>query len=227
MKSCRDWKSIVALMCAALVVGLAYLFGGFIPRHEWLIAPAAMLCLAAAFWCGLSRSTSVTPQGRLRSATMWGLVVVALMALPAGGRWAWLQREVRTIPVPADADDVQRQTNVVLWRRYLPPYSVRYVTRLSFEEADAFLMQGFVANGWEIGRRSPEYEYTRTSFPNAFLADSRGRPPVAGRLRNYTIIHVGYDRYMNVTLFDAGEERWVDCDVQSDEPPHALRHFWW
>lgn len=216
----------IAITLAALVIGLAYLFGGFIRQHEWLIAPPAILCLAAAFWLGLRRSSSVRPFARLRLATTWLLAIAMIIALPAALRWASHERELRSIPIPPDAIAIQRQMCIVYWRPHVPPYSVRYATRLSFEEADAFLTANFVANGWQVGRRSPEYEYSATSFPNAYLADWRGVPPVSGRLRNYSIIQIKKDRYLNVTLFDAGDERWVDCEVQSEETPRALRNFW-
>jgi hypothetical protein len=214
------------LVFASLAVGLAYLFGGFIPKHAWLIAPAAVLCLAAAFWNGLHRSRAVTAFARLRSATAWVLAVAAVMVLPAGLRWISLRRELQTIPVPADASDVRAETNVVFWQRhpYVPPYSMTYVTALPFDAADRFLTTSLTKNGWKVGGRYRPVSCEATEVLSQNVAELFDRQPESGQLRNYIVIRG--DRWMSVTLFGTGNECWVLCEAQGAEPPDALRRFW-
>lgn len=222
----RVRSQAIVLAFTALVLGLAYLFGGFIPRHEWIIAPAAVLCLAVAFWCGLRQSKAVTAFARLRSAIVWVLAVAVVMVLPAGLRGVALQRELRTIPVPADASDIHAETNAVFWQRhpYDPPYSVKYVTHLSFDEADRFLTRGFTKNGWKIGGRYRPVSCEATEGLSQNVAELFDRQPQSGQLRNYVVIRG--DRWMSVTLFGTGKECWVLCEAQGADPPDALRRFW-
>ncbi|MDQ3329866.1 MAG: hypothetical protein M3552_04325 [Planctomycetota bacterium] len=220
----RNGFRAIGLVIAALAIGFAYLYGGFVPRHELILAPAAVICLAVAFWCGLRRSGGASPFRRLRSTSLWVIVVLAVLFLPASLRWAWLQRELSTIPIPADAYDVQRETNVVFWNPYPGPYSLKYVTRVPFDDADRFLMEGFRANGWKVGGRFRAETYGAAGRPSQYMAERFERQPQAGRLRNYTMIHA--DRWMNVTLFDAGEECWIACETQGEPPPESLRRFW-
>jgi hypothetical protein len=128
--------------------------------------------------------------------------------------------------VPADARDVRAETNVVFWQRhpYVPPYSVKYVTRLSFDEADRFLTTGFTKNGWKIGGRYRPESYEATEGPSQYVAEHFDRQPQRGQLRNYIVIRDG--RWMSVTLFGTGMECWVLCEAQGAEPPDALRCFW-
>lgn len=220
-----DRARAIGLAVAALAIGLAYLFGGFVPQHEWVIAPAALLCVAGAFWCGLRRSSVVSPLGRLKTATAWALAIVVVLALPAGVRWTWLQRELRTVPISADAYDVRRETNVVFWRNSYPgPYSVKYASRLSFDEADRFLTEGFTANGWKVGGRFRVETYAAADGISQALAERFNRQPQAGQFRHYTMIRS--NRWMNVFLFDAGNERWILCETHGEPPPDSLRRFW-
>lgn len=220
----RDRVVTFGLAFAALVVGIAFLYGGFVPSHELAIAPVAGLVVAGAFWCGLKRSRAVGPHRRLASAfTMAGTICLVLI-LPAGLRWAWLQREARTIPVPAGAVDVRRETNVVFWDPYVSPYSAQYITRLSFADADRFLTSGFTKNGWKVGGRYRAETYTADERPSQYIAEHFKLQARSGRLRNYVMIRD--DRWMNVTLFDAGSECWVMCRTHGEPPPDSLRSLW-
>lgn len=220
----RDQARTACFVFAALAIGLAYLFGGFVPRHERLIAPAALLCLAAVFWLGLRRSSAVAPLVRLRTATVCTLAISVVLVTPAGTRWVWLQQEARAVPIPADAYDIQRDINVVLWDRDPPPYEVLYATHISFDEADRFLTREFLANRWDVGQRSRVWTYGALQGPNYGMALQLNRQPCAGRLLDYTLFRG--DRAMNVWLFDAGDERWIQCWKQIDPPPKTLQGFW-
>lgn len=226
----RDLRRIAGLGVTAVAVGGAYVLGGFLPRLELLLAPAAAATVAAGFWLGLKAARAAGPLRRLRPAVGGAAAVAALLVLPAGLRWAWLRRELAAVPVPADAAFVAREVHFIRWEpwpRCRPPYSLRYVTRQSFDHADRFLRHGAATAGWDVRRRTPEHGAPLSTGEPARVALNAGpvfqRPtvPAAARLRIYTF-DTGR-RWVTGAVFDAGAERWVWLDAEFDEPPDALR----
>ena len=220
----RRLTQFLTIALAAFVIGLAYVFGGLIPRHEWFIAPAALLCLGGAFWAGLRHSSAVAPFARLRTASAYAFAIAVVLLAPAGARWVWLQQESRLVPIPSDAYDIRRDINVVLWNRYPPPYSVLYATHLPFEDADRFLIKEFLADRWDVGQLSRVEMYGALQGPNYGMALQLNREPSAGRLRSYVMFRG--DRCMNVWLFDAGDERWIQYWTHIDPASKKLQRFW-
>jgi hypothetical protein len=158
----------------------------------------------------------------------WGVAAAAvfggLVVLPGVGRYAWLWREARTLPVPGGAAVERRSVNVVRWEpwpRGQPPFAVDVVTSLSFEEADRLIREGGAAGGWEIGRRTaaqPLHPMNLRAWETRFR---RKAGADAGGARAYIL--VGPRRWVRAALFDAGAERWILFDADFDEPPEGLR----
>ncbi|MGC1274409.1 MAG: hypothetical protein WBC44_11935 [Planctomycetaceae bacterium] len=213
----RRWQAMT-LITAALVIGLAYLFGGFLPQHELYLAPVGVAGIGVAFWHGLRGSQAAKPFVRLRPALMWAAAFLMILALPASVRWLQLRWEMRSIPLPDDAVNIRREANVVLWDN--PPYTVGYVTRLSAEEVDQLLRKRFATGGWTYGTGARQPRASAKGWAG-HMAEGLGRRPVDGALRSYTLTRSA--RMLSVSLFDAGTERWVYVRALDDHPPEALR----
>jgi hypothetical protein len=226
----RNRTCAAGLAVAALVLGVAYLYGGFLAWHWVFLAPLAAAGLAAAYWHGVRLSRSTTAARRLASGMLAAAAFAALTVLPAGIRWASLAREMQTLPIPPDAIVLRRDVYVPKWTSPgQSPYNVEYVTGLSFGEADRFLREGFAGGGWKLGRRSPISVFSPGEHKRVLLlmADQFGRRPATdvAKIRHYTL--VGSRRWARVILFDAGNERWICFNAESDPPPDALRNLTW
>ena len=211
----RRLTQFVTIALAAFAIGLAYRFGDALRHHELVLAPLAALCLIAAFWCGLRNSRAVAPTKRLWPAISFTIAVGVLLVLPAGPRWLWLQHEVRAIPITSDAYNIERETE--LFSEFRRMYSVRYMTRGSFESTEQFLIRSFKEKEWKIAPSMPVHDYTPADFAVGEMAFTLRRSPAGGAVRNYTVLLP--NRFLDISLFDAGTERWVICRAYSDELP--------
>lgn len=175
-----------------------------------ILAPAAGLCLAAAYWCGVRRSASSRPSRRLVRGVIWASVACALLALPIALRWLSIWHVLDSIPIPAEASRVHREMKLGLWERNRWWCHVRYVTHQPFEEADESMRNAFIANGWEIDDEFAERHFSPTEPIIVGAARTFEHPPVEGRVQVYTFDRFP-DEWLLVWLYDVGDERWFQA----------------
>jgi hypothetical protein len=88
---------------AALLVGLGYTYGGFVPRW-WLFLPPLLAAGAGtAFFLAAKRSPSLDPGDRFKTGVRAAAGWLVLVPVPFVVRWVWLAFVVWMMPAPPGA----------------------------------------------------------------------------------------------------------------------------
>lgn len=151
----REKKWAAGLALAAFAVGAGYVYGGWMPSHGVVLAPAAVAVLVAAMILGTRRAKSVRPPIRLCRGVLESSVYVGVMLLPLLLRWTDLQWTASTLPLPQNATRIERQVQGFVQFDGWPDYTVSYTTHQPLEEVDQFYLTRLTAAGWEedVSRR--------------------------------------------------------------------------
>jgi hypothetical protein len=148
---CLRWMA-----ASAVPVGAAYVYGGFLPGHEFYLLPIGLGGVAAWFAYGLRRSVAVSPGRRLATALPWPAMWLILLAAFPATRAVRLCSEARSLPLPADGVVLTRTVDPVRFNG-VPDLFVVCDTKLSAAEVDRVYREWLPEAGWRFDPFGPVY----------------------------------------------------------------------
>jgi hypothetical protein len=145
----RNWP-VASVLLTALLTGIAYVYGGWLRRHELYLAPLAIALPLVAFVSGVYRSRSDRPLRRLGSGAFWVAATITALLLWPAAHLAWLRREAAAIPLPSPAYGASSGHWVIDPVRFndRPDIAIRYISDAPLSQAESLYRERLPALGW-------------------------------------------------------------------------------
>lgn len=144
----RDvWWSL-GLSIVALLIGAAYVYGGWLDRHWLYLGPLGAAGLVTALARGIRESRSPRPLRRLGRGSLTASAFAAALALPSGIRWLSLTLAANAVPLPPHAVNVIQRIDVVACDGR-DDFSRYCVTRLPADDVEQFYRRRLADGGWQ------------------------------------------------------------------------------
>jgi hypothetical protein len=148
----RSFWPAALLGGSALVLGAAYVYGGWIPRHWAYLAPLAAVGLCGSLAYGVRRSGSTRVSRRLAAGFAWALAFAALLAAPPTARFARLYAAACRVEGPPGGQLVRRAVSIVVRYDGRPEFRVVFDSPDPLQDVSEPYHERMKAAGWQFVR---------------------------------------------------------------------------